>query len=202
MEEMNIYQKVNKAKLAINQADIKKSGKNAFAKFGYFELSDFLPLIIQLQNEIGFYCKISFGLETATLQIIDVDKPEDFVEYVTPMSTAQLKGVNEVQNLGAVQTYLRRYLYVNAFEIVESDVLDAGQRDDRQFPAEPLLTKDMQQVMLSAVSDADGNVIPAQQEYLAGIYKSYGYTKAAEIKAKDFKAIMDKFNETALPFDV
>jgi hypothetical protein len=30
-----------------------------------------------------------------------------------------------VQNLGAVQTYLRRYLWTNCFELVEHDALDA-----------------------------------------------------------------------------
>jgi hypothetical protein len=41
------------------------------------------------------------------------------------MSSAALKGCHDVQNLGAVQTYLRRYLWVNAFEIVENDQLEA-----------------------------------------------------------------------------
>ena len=43
------------------------------------------------------------------------------------MASAQLKGVHEIQNLGAVETYQRRYLYMVAFEIVEADVLDAVQ---------------------------------------------------------------------------
>jgi hypothetical protein len=48
------------------------------------------------------------------------------------MSTAALKGCHEVQNLGAVQTYLRRYLWVAALEIVEHDALDAttGKKGD------------------------------------------------------------------------
>jgi hypothetical protein len=41
------------------------------------------------------------------------------------MSKAELKGCHDVQNLGAVQTYLRRYLWTAAFEIVEHDALDA-----------------------------------------------------------------------------
>jgi hypothetical protein len=41
------------------------------------------------------------------------------------MSRAELKGCHEVQNLGAVQTYLRRYLWTTAFEVVEHDALDA-----------------------------------------------------------------------------
>ena len=52
------------------------------------------------------------------------------------MSTAELKGCHPVQNLGAVQTYLRRYLWTAAFEIVEGDALDATQGND----ADPLGT--------------------------------------------------------------
>ena len=46
------------------------------------------------------------------------------ITFTSPMSTASLKGCHEVQNLGAVETYIKRYLYQNCFEIVESDVLD------------------------------------------------------------------------------
>ena len=71
-----------------------------------------------------------------------------------------------------------------------------------EYPAEPTITKDMQQMILDAISDADGNRIPAQRDYMVSIYKSFGYETAGEIKVKDFKAIMDKFNETALPYDI
>jgi hypothetical protein len=49
-----------------------------------------------------------------------------FIEFKCPMSSAALKGCHEVQNLGAVQTYLRRYLWTNAFEIVEHDAIDSS----------------------------------------------------------------------------
>lgn len=78
----------------------------------------------------------------------------------------------------------------------------SDEEPDRQFPAEPLITKDMQQMIVDAISDADGNRIPAQRDYMVSIYKSFGYETAGEIKVKDFKAIMDKFNETALPYDI
>ena len=37
-----------------------------------------------------------------------------------------LKGCHPIQNLGAVQTYIRRYLWVTAMEIVEHDALDSS----------------------------------------------------------------------------
>jgi hypothetical protein len=47
------------------------------------------------------------------------------VTFTSPMGSAQLKGCHEVQNIGAVETYQRRYLYVTALAIVEHDALDA-----------------------------------------------------------------------------
>ena len=41
------------------------------------------------------------------------------------MAETRLSGGQPCQNLGASQTYLKRYLYQNCFEIVESDILDA-----------------------------------------------------------------------------
>jgi hypothetical protein len=43
------------------------------------------------------------------------------------MSEANLKGCHPVQNLGAVQTYTRRYLWVAALEIVEHDAIDSNE---------------------------------------------------------------------------
>jgi hypothetical protein len=47
------------------------------------------------------------------------------------MKEANLKGCHAIQNLGAVETYTRRYLWVTALEIVEHDVLDATTGNDK-----------------------------------------------------------------------
>ena len=43
-------------------------------------------------------------------------------------------GCHEVQNIGAVQTYQRRYLYTTALAIVESDALDATTAKEEPKP--------------------------------------------------------------------
>ena len=121
---MNIYEKLQTARCELQDLKIKKSGKNAFAKYEYYELSDFLPTINNLMLKNGLCSQVSFLDETAILRIIDSEKPEDSIDFHSPMSTADLKGCHAVQNLGAVETYQRRYLYMLAFEIVEQDVLD------------------------------------------------------------------------------
>ena len=67
---------------------------------------------------------ISFTQDIATMVIYDIED-DSFVTFTSPMGSANLKGCHEVQNIGAVETYQRRYLYVTALAIVEHDALDA-----------------------------------------------------------------------------
>jgi len=122
---MNVYQKLNAAREEFHRAKLKKSGLNKFAGYQYFELGDFIIPALEIFNKYGLTSVITFGTEAAHMSIVDNDKPEDRILISSPMSTAALKGCHEVQNLGAVQTYLRRYLWVAALEIVEHDALDS-----------------------------------------------------------------------------
>ena len=129
---MNVYQKLNEARERFHQSKLNKSGQNKFAGYKYFELSDFVVPALQIFKEVGLTSVISFGKETADMRIVNNDKPDEVILIESPMSSAALKGCHEVQNLGAVQTYLRRYLWVAALEIVEHDALDAttGKKGD------------------------------------------------------------------------
>jgi len=127
---MNVYEKLSHARMRFQELNVKPSGKNQHMKFEYFQLDEILPAINKLAVEIGFIVEVSFSDTLATLIFRDVSKPEDSIIFTSPMSTAALKGCHEVQNLGAVQTYIKRYLYQNAFEIVEHDSLDGDIKPD------------------------------------------------------------------------
>lgn len=120
---MTVFEKLNEARLRFQNAGIQKSGKNAYAGYSYYELSDILPYINQYANELKFCCVVNFTPDLATLDFCDLEG-DGRITFKSPMSSASLKGCHEVQNLGAVETYIKRYLYQNCFEIVESDVLD------------------------------------------------------------------------------
>jgi hypothetical protein len=102
-----------------------KSGHNKFAGYKYFELGDFIPTIQNIFYDLGLCGVISYTQDTATLTILDMEDNSK-IEITSPMSTAALKGCHEVQNLGAVQTYIRRYLWVTAMEICEHDAIDSS----------------------------------------------------------------------------
>lgn len=122
--KINIYQKMQAIKEELLEMNLKKSGLNKFANFSYYELSDFLPQIIKLCNKYNLFTQINFNKEDGTLTIIDAEEPNSKVEYVTPTEELELKGCNKIQALGGTQTYLRRYLYMNAFDITENDLFD------------------------------------------------------------------------------
>ncbi len=131
---MNIFEKIQTVRVKLAEDGLKKGKKNEYAGYTYYELGDFLPRIMQLCSEQKIFPMISFTAEIATLTIYDCEKPDAKVEITTPMSTAQLKACHPVQNLGAVQTYLRRYLYIAMFEIVESDKIEASTGKDPAAP--------------------------------------------------------------------
>jgi hypothetical protein len=113
------------ARVDLQSVVMKKSGTNKFAGYSYFELGDFLPQIQSIFFRIGLCGYISFGKELATLTITDVHDQTEIV-ITSPMEPANLKGMHPVQNLGAVISYIRRYLWMVALEVVEHDILDAG----------------------------------------------------------------------------
>jgi len=128
---MSVYKKLQAARVELQSMKMKKSGNNKFAGYNYFELGDFLPTINAMFDKCGLFSQVSYTADLATLRIVDTEDGSE-VTFTSPMGSAALKGCHEVQNIGAVETYQRRYLYVTALEIVEHDALDAVVGDPKQ----------------------------------------------------------------------
>lgn len=137
--KLNIFEKINAMRLDFANLDIKKNGVNMYAEYKYFTLDDIVPAVLNLSEKYNVTGIFNFGQDEATLTIYDNDAmtfaavaPIDVnvdmmkVVFTSPMAKqAMPKGGTEVQNLGAVQTYLRRYLYLAFLDIVESDEVEA-----------------------------------------------------------------------------
>ncbi|MFN5919780.1 MAG: ERF family protein [Bacteroidota bacterium] len=132
----NVYLKLMQARIALQGKKLAKTGHNKFAGYKYFELGDFLPTTQEIFLGLGLCGFVSYSDDLATLTIIDTQSGQSMA-ITSPMSSASLKGAHDIQNLGAVQTYLRRYLWVTAMEIVEHDALDAvlGSEESRNKAA-------------------------------------------------------------------
>ncbi len=120
-----VHKKLMQARIMLQNAPLKKSGHNKFAGYSYFELGDFIPTINSIFNEVGLCGVVSYDSEIASLTITDTDDGTNII-ITSPMADANLKGCHPIQNLGAVETYTRRYLWVTAMEIVEHDALDSS----------------------------------------------------------------------------
>jgi hypothetical protein len=122
---VSIYGKLQKARVMLQGVKMTKSGNNKFAGYSYFELGDFMPHINAIFNEVGLCGIVSFNETIAELNIYE-SEGEGHLLITSPMAEAQLKGCHAIQQLGAVQTYQRRYLWMAALEIVEHDAIDSS----------------------------------------------------------------------------
>jgi len=122
---MNALKKLQKIRFELTQKTLKKSGKNSFSKYNYFELGDFLPTVHQMFNEAGLCAVFNIDAEKAGLTIFDTDG-DTKVSFESPTVMASNPKGQAIQDLGSTHTYLRRYLWIMALELTESDQVDAG----------------------------------------------------------------------------
>jgi len=121
---MGVYKKLADARKMMRSRTLKKSGHNKFAGYNYFELGDFLHPALEIFDQLGLISIVSFTKEQAELCVVDIDGGGEIV-FTCPFGSAALKGCHEVQNMGACQTYNRRYLYTLVLELLEHDALDS-----------------------------------------------------------------------------
>jgi len=122
---MSVHKKLMAARVKLQSIDMKKSGMNKFAGYSYFELGDFIPHVQTIFNDLGLCGVVSFNTEYAQLCITDVED-NSVIVVTSPMAEANLKGAHPIQNLGAVLSYQRRYLWMAALELVEGDAIDSA----------------------------------------------------------------------------
>lgn len=124
----NVYQKLAEARKRFQEAHVKKSGINRYAEFKYFTLEDIIPVKTQIFNELGLLDIIAFdiGNNGARLDVYNVDNPEEkTIAISSQLAPDESLIKNPIQKVGAIQTYIRRYLYMLMLDIVEADTLDA-----------------------------------------------------------------------------
>jgi hypothetical protein len=122
---MSVHKKLMQVRVDLARKGLQRSGHNKFAGYKYFELGDFIPQAMDLFLKNNLCGIVSYSPEEATLTITDVEDGTCVVIH-SPMATAALKGAHDIQNLGAVESYQRRYLWMTALELTESDPIDSA----------------------------------------------------------------------------
>lgn len=131
-KKINIYEKITNIKNDFLKENVKKSGRNKFANYTYYELADITPVLIELCKKYGIFTKFSYTKDEATLEIVNIENPNEREIYTSPMEELELKGCNKIQALGGCETYSRRYLYMSAFDIIENDMFDAVVNEEKE----------------------------------------------------------------------
>jgi hypothetical protein len=133
---MNLFEKIQEIRVRLQEEPIKMTGYNEYSEYDYFELNDFLKPLNRLMQEYKMVAIPSFTQDVATLTAINCEKTDEVFIITSPMGSAKLKACHEVQNIGAVETYQRRYLYQAMFDIAESDALNKthGREEKQQQP--------------------------------------------------------------------
>lgn len=173
---MSIYEKLQKCRVELQGMNLKKSGKNKFAGFTYYELADILPAINSLFLKYKMCSNFSIENEVATLIIYNCEDVQDVIVFTSPTADLELKGCTAVQSLGGIHTYLKRYLYLNALEIVEADMLDSQvgklEIDDSKIYAEIEKCEDIK--TLSAVYKKYENKVNDKERFKQACTKRKG----------------------------
>ena len=190
---MNIYEKLAEARLKIADKGMKKNGKNSFAGNTYFELSDILPAVNAVNNELKLLSVFSFADKVATLCVINGEKPEEVItfEFAYSPDGASLKGCHKVQNDGAVQTYVKRYLYQNAYEIAEGDALDSTMNPNN-------VTKNVSKPKKKYFSEVMADLMKTNKNAVLFVLGDNGFEDASQVpqnlQPKVYSEIMNKIN--------
>ena len=175
---MSLNESIISIRVKLQNSTLKKSGLNKFAGFDYFELSDFLPRLNELMLEEKVNDLFTIENDKATLTLIKGEERQTysipFIVFDTPINSKGQKSMQDIQYLGALNTYYKRYLYLNAFGITDGDVIDALENSSK-------MTKEQKEF-----------ITKMPKSWQEGIRNTYG---TMDLSYEQAKQMIDKFNK-------
>jgi hypothetical protein len=126
---MTVYRKLQAARHELVNSGIKKTGHNTYGNWKYYQLEDFIPTVNKIFDAVGLCGVVTFG-EMAMLTVYDTEDGSS-VQFFSPIVYAENSKGQAIQVLGSTHTYLRRYLWLLAMEITESDHIDSQQQEEK-----------------------------------------------------------------------
>jgi hypothetical protein len=193
--KMNVYQKLLEARSLFLEEDVKKSGKNMKMSYKYFELQDIIPVATPIFRKLGLLPVTTFTNDEATMMVINVDNPGDFIVFTSPMREIEAiissktggEVTNAIQRLGSVETYQRRYLYQVALDVVESDSIEPLTGDNPPPAPKPTapVTPEKRQEVTKNLTAPEGNATELQ---IKGLKAALAKLLEADPSKEDFVA--------------
>lgn len=134
MEMKKLNDSIISIRVSLQNLKLKKSGKNKFASFEYYELADFLPALNELMQKEGINDQFTIENDMAILILRKGEETQEykmpFKIFDTPLNKDGKPSMQDIQYLGALNTYYKRYLYLNAFGITDGEIIDKMDTND------------------------------------------------------------------------
>lgn len=126
-----ITDKIQEAKECFQK--MKQSGRNNFQNFDYFETKDIFPVVREVCRKFGMKTKFDWDVENQvmTLTITDTNDGTTDVSRIPVAPVTASDPGKYMQDVGRIQTYAQRYLYIQVFEISVPDDID--NRDQKKM---------------------------------------------------------------------
>ena len=148
-KELNLNESIIKIRVELQNSKIKKSGKNKYAGFEYYELSDFLPKLNELMQKEKVNDLFTIENDEVKLTLIKGEEKQEykmpFRIFETPLTKDGKQSMQDIQYLGALNTYYKRYLYLNAFGITDGEVIDTMNFEEIQSKKKVVKTEEKYQ---------------------------------------------------------
>ena len=185
-----------KIRVALQNSKIKKSGRNSYAGFEYYELSDFLPKLNELMKDEKMNDIFTIEEGYAVLILTQGEEKQSykmpFVIFDTPTNSRknketgeyeQVKQMQDIQYLGALNTYYKRYLYLNAFGITDGEVIDSMDTPEAT-PKNTTKVSPATQTQIEKIKKLAGQRLDAVIEFEKTTMENMSEEKANEIIKK------------------
>ena len=156
-------EKLLEARIRFAAANVKKTGVNRYAEFKYYTLEDIIPVKNQIFNDLGLLDVIQFNDNEAALMLFNVDDPNDkMVQFLSTTAPDESLIKNPIQKVGAIQTYIRRYLYLLMLDIVEADIIDGTSKNDEPKKSKRPASPEKREEVKKELIDEDGDASEVQ----------------------------------------
>ncbi len=190
-QKATLFKKLQKARLDFLNKHIKANGRNNFNNFDYIQLRDIVreAIPILLENNLSTHIKMHHNV--SAMEVVDLETGYS-VEFTSAFEfTNEGKNNNQrLQTLGASESYLRRYLYLQVLDIVESDP-DESFGEEKKTPRRiPMQKKDKNTLDESRFERIKENILAdAEKQNVTPLTVAGEYFTKSRITRDEFRAI-------------
>lgn len=116
--------KIQQAKDCFNK--LTKEGYNNYQKFRYIEAEDLFPIVREVCKKFKLRTKFEWAYDRSMLRLTITDQEDGSKSrFIIPVAEVDAKDPGKyMQDIGRIQTYAMRYLYIQAFELAIPDEID------------------------------------------------------------------------------